>query len=283
MTTTISLAKPHFAARAYPPRTRETHGNRLHFYPRSPCSVTAASSPARASGPTINEIRTTTHFLENATFGPVRGRRVLGALARTRRPGWISSSPGPRARCPTASTAIRSVRNCSSTWRTAPTNCASASVFALSQIIVVSAVKTGGGEELTPWVRLLSRNAFGNYRTLLTDVTLSPTMGKYLDLAYNRKATSTSSPNENYARELMQLFTIGLWELNQDGTRQARRQQRADPDLHADHDQGIRARADRLDVSDACPGRRRRTRTRRTSSATWSRAPRRTTPAPRRC
>ena len=83
-------------------------------------------------------------------------------------------------------------------------------LFALSQIIVVSSNKTGSGAELTPWVRLLSRNAFGNYRTLLREVTLSPTMGKYLDLAYSRKASTTSSPNENYARELMQLFSIGL-------------------------------------------------------------------------
>lgn len=91
-------------------------------------------------------------------------------------------------------------------------------MFALSQIIVVSANKNSSGEELIPWVRLLSRNAFGNYRTLLEEVTLSPTMGKYLDLAYSKKATNTSSPNENYARELLQLFTIGLWELNQDGS-----------------------------------------------------------------
>jgi uncharacterized protein (DUF1800 family) len=55
-------------------------------------------------------------------------------------------------------------------------------VFALSQIIVVSANKNNSGSELAPWVRLLSRNAFGNFRTLLRDVTLSPTMGKYLDM-----------------------------------------------------------------------------------------------------
>jgi hypothetical protein len=91
-------------------------------------------------------------------------------------------------------------------------------VFALSQIFVVSANKVGTGPELTPWLRLLSRNAFGNYRTLLRDVTLSPTMGKYLDLAYSRRATRTTSINENYAREMLQLFSIGLFELNQDGT-----------------------------------------------------------------
>ena len=112
-------------------------------------------------------------------------------------------------------------------------------MFALSQIIVVSANKNGSGEELTPWVRLLSRNAFGNYRTLMREVTLSPTMGKYLDLAYSRKASTTSSPNENYPRELMQLFTIGLWELNMDGTLKLDAAEPANPDLHAEHDQGF--------------------------------------------
>ncbi|MEZ5287842.1 MAG: DUF1800 domain-containing protein [Vicinamibacterales bacterium] len=100
-------------------------------------------------------------------------------------------------------------------------------MFALSQIIVVSSNKNNSGNELGPWVRLLSRNAFGNYRTLLREVTMSPTMGKYLDMVVSRctrntttcpNGSTTSVPNENYAREVMQLFTIGLWELNPNGT-----------------------------------------------------------------
>lgn len=91
-------------------------------------------------------------------------------------------------------------------------------IFALSQILVVSANKNIYGPELVPWVRLLSKHAFGNYRSLLRDASLSPSMGKYLDLANSRKSTATTSPNENYARELMQLFSIGLVQLNQDGS-----------------------------------------------------------------
>ncbi len=91
-------------------------------------------------------------------------------------------------------------------------------MFALSQIVVVSSNKNINGEELVPWVRLLSKHAFGNYRSFLREVSLSPTMGKYLDLANSMKATANSSPNENYARELLQLFTIGLTQLNQDGS-----------------------------------------------------------------
>ncbi|MFM8332963.1 MAG: DUF1800 family protein, partial [Candidatus Methylumidiphilus sp.] len=91
-------------------------------------------------------------------------------------------------------------------------------MFALGQIIVVSSNKNINPEELDPWVRLLARNAFGNSRQLLKEATFSPTMGKYLDLANSMKATATTSPNENYAREVMQLFSIGLKQLNQDGS-----------------------------------------------------------------
>lgn len=93
-------------------------------------------------------------------------------------------------------------------------------VFALGQILVVSANKNIYGNELIPWVRLLDKHAFGNYRSLLREVSLSPAMGKYLDLANSMKGTANTSPNENYARELMQLFTIGLNQLNQDGSLQ---------------------------------------------------------------
>jgi hypothetical protein len=101
---------------------------------------------------------------------------------------------------------------------TGPDQVRQRAIFALSQIFVVSSNKVGSGEELTPWMRLLSRNALGNYHTLLREVTLNPTMGKYLDLAYSKKAGKTTAPNENYPREMLQLFSIGLWALNQDGT-----------------------------------------------------------------
>lgn len=67
---------------------------------------------------------------------------------------------------------------------------------------------------------LLERNAFGNYRTLLQEVSTSAPMGMYLTFRGNRKANAAtgSSPDENYARELMQLFTIGLVQLNADAS-----------------------------------------------------------------
>ena len=61
--------------------------------------------------------------------------------------------------------------------------------------------------------------AVDNYRDLLHDVTISPSMGKYLDLANSMKPGLGGGANENFTRELMQLFTIGLWQLNNDGSR----------------------------------------------------------------
>lgn len=93
--------------------------------------------------------------------------------------------------------------------------------FALSQIFVVSladaAVDTRGAAS---WYDMLQRNAFGNFRTLLEEVTLHPMMGRYLTYLGNQKedAAGTRTPDENYAREVMQLMTIGLVELNSDGT-----------------------------------------------------------------
>ena len=94
--------------------------------------------------------------------------------------------------------------------------------FALSQILVVSSVEIYEAYGLADYQNILSRDALGNYRTLLQDVTLSPTMGHYLDMA-NSGATNPQNgtvPNQNYAREILQLFSIGLVELHPDGTPQ---------------------------------------------------------------
>ncbi len=91
-------------------------------------------------------------------------------------------------------------------------------VFALSEVLVVSMNKNTNGNEIVPWLQLLSRNAFGNYRTLLREITLDASMGKFLDLANSSKPTSMTGANENYAREVMQLFSLGLYQLNLDGS-----------------------------------------------------------------
>ncbi len=98
--------------------------------------------------------------------------------------------------------------------------------FALSQILVVSDradALNGNVLGVSEYWDILARNAFGNYRTLLEEVTKSPMMGRYLSHWRNRKATlpgasNPSAPDENYAREIMQLFTVGLIERNIDFT-----------------------------------------------------------------
>jgi uncharacterized protein (DUF1800 family) len=65
---------------------------------------------------------------------------------------------------------------------------------------------------------VVGADTFGNFRKLLEDVTLNPMMGQYLNMLGNDKGNATTDPDENYAREVMQLFTIGLYQLNDDGS-----------------------------------------------------------------
>lgn len=96
--------------------------------------------------------------------------------------------------------------------------------LALSEILVISMnsdlIDFGPG--LASYYDLFVKHAFGNYRDILTDVTLHPCMGYYLSHLSNPKSDERNNihPDENYAREIMQLFTIGLYMLNPDGTRQ---------------------------------------------------------------
>jgi uncharacterized protein (DUF1800 family) len=94
--------------------------------------------------------------------------------------------------------------------------------FALSQILVVSAESDLGRvpQTVAHYMDILTEGAFGNYRDLLENVTYSPAMSIYLTYLRNEKADPLIGrvPDENYAREFMQLFTLGLVELNPDGT-----------------------------------------------------------------
>ncbi|MEY4836654.1 MAG: hypothetical protein RLZZ475_513 [Pseudomonadota bacterium] len=94
--------------------------------------------------------------------------------------------------------------------------------FALSEFFVVSLSGislTWRGPAIGEYWEILNRHAFGNFRDLLQDITLNPAMGVFLNTRGNRRADSSGRvPDENYAREVMQLFTIGLFELNSDGT-----------------------------------------------------------------
>jgi endo-chitodextinase len=93
--------------------------------------------------------------------------------------------------------------------------------WALSQIMVIGDSATPRTSSVGPhYLDTLNKHAFGSYRQLLEDITLSTAMGLYLSHIGNEKEDPATGrlPDENYAREIMQLFTIGLWQLNQDGT-----------------------------------------------------------------
>ena len=95
--------------------------------------------------------------------------------------------------------------------------------WSLSQLIVISANDIGKDDESEPYVTfydIFVEHAFGNYGDILREISFSPMMGLYLTFHQNKAfAFAGSYPDENYAREIMQLFTIGLWMLNNDGTR----------------------------------------------------------------
>ncbi len=91
--------------------------------------------------------------------------------------------------------------------------------WALHKIWVVSAVELDCAPAILGYYRLLMNDALGNYRTVMRDMTLNPAMGRYLNMLNNvSQSVSGVPPNENYAREVMQLFTLGLSQLNADGS-----------------------------------------------------------------
>lgn len=189
-------------------------------------------------------------FLTQATFGP-RGDEIL-ALATKGFPTWINeqlalpaSSHFAEANADFAAnnatgvgspatgapnTRISAANRQHAWWKlaiNAPDQLRQRVAFALSEILVTSdqnSTIANWEDGHTVFYDLLVNGAFGNFRDLLEKVTLSPNMGIYLSSLRNAKATfnaqgvQLTQPDENYAREIMQLFTIGLNELQPDGT-----------------------------------------------------------------
>lgn len=177
-------------------------------------------------------------FMTQATFGPVAGDDVLlGTLgyrgwldrqaalpATSHRAAWEAADAALKAVDPTASAGQNQVWE--SFWKqalTGPDQLRLRTAYALSQIFVISAVDSAVGNEpraLADWLDMLGRHSFGNYRDLLESVALHPQMGRYLSHLRNQKADPVSGrvPDQNFAREVMQLFSIGLVRLNPDGT-----------------------------------------------------------------
>jgi uncharacterized protein (DUF1800 family) len=189
-------------------------------------AASAADATKKASaGVNLQDPQAVTvgRFLEQTTFGPtpqlVSHVEQVGFDAFLDEQFALPESPWPDY---TLSTTTRSdaVNAFYYNAGAGPDQLRQRVVYALSQIWVVALNKNTNADMVVPHLQILSRNAFGNYRTLMREMTLSSSMGMYLDLVNSVKPSGTVGANENYPRELMQLFTIGLWRLNPDGSLQ---------------------------------------------------------------
>lgn len=169
---------------------------------------------------------TAVRFLNMATFGALP--REINHLSKMTIPEWLDEQFAMDASCHLPflnQTQNNNQReNRIEVWFrlavNAPDQLRQRVAFALSEIFVVSDVGSGiSPNAITAYYDVLTRNAFGNFRDILEQVTLSPAMGKYLSTLHNQKANRSLGirADENYAREVMQLFTIGLVQLDGSG------------------------------------------------------------------
>jgi uncharacterized protein (DUF1800 family) len=202
---------------------------RLTWPSRSALSATALTRRQAAA-----------RLLLQASFGPTSA--TIDALSATTDAAWISAQMAlpvtddyvtavqtrynlGEAYRPTG-TKYEPYEVANTFWRTAPfatDQLRKRVAFALHHLFVVSQADSNlwyHSRAYANYLDLLNRHAFGNFRTLLEEMALSPAMGLYLSHLRNRKEDPSINrqPDENFARELMQLFTIGLQELNPDGS-----------------------------------------------------------------
>jgi uncharacterized protein (DUF1800 family) len=176
-------------------------------------------------------------FLTQATFGPTASD--IATLQSQGYSAWIAgqmalpesshraATDADAAAFPNTGQSPVTQNNRQAAWWkisvTGPDQLRQRVAFALSELFVTSDVASqlaNQPDALADYYDLLANDAFGNFRQLLQDVTLSPAMGNYLNMLRNAKANPSkgTSADENYAREVQQLFTIGLNELQPDGT-----------------------------------------------------------------
>lgn len=197
----------------------------------SPTPSPTPSPPPTGSKPTAEQAA---RFLNQAAFGATM--QEIDALTNSSFTAWFDTQtastqtlhvpevekalaqvlPG------TPSTQIYLVRSLWKLFATGQDQLRQRASYALSQIFVISTTSTVRRFPTGPasYMDMLGTNAFGNYRKLLEDVALHPMMGIYLTHLRNQKEDPATgrAPDENFAREIMQLFSIGLYQLNLDGT-----------------------------------------------------------------
>ncbi|MFT3734853.1 MAG: DUF1800 domain-containing protein [Rhodocyclaceae bacterium] len=200
-----------------------------------PSEPKALPRPARVAdtGPSPKAAEAS-RFLQQATFGPTMSE--IEALTKSSFSGWIDQQMAtkqtltapliePYYKVLKKGENLKQDQYFSAFWKTsttAPDQLRQRVAFALSEIFVISMdgmldVKM---RAIANYHDMLARNAFGDFRTLIEEVSRHPAMGVYLSHIKNMKEDPSKGrvPDENYAREVMQLFTIGLQELNPDGT-----------------------------------------------------------------
>lgn len=192
--------------------------------PGSAASVDAVSvMVGTSSGPSIMPFNVAARFLDQAAFGP--DAPTVAHVQTVGLDGYLNEQfAAPISPYPDPATTGFSINQVQARFFSNAVHgqdqLRQRVAFALGQTMVVSAVEEDTPTQLVPYLQILQNDAFANFRTLMKDVALSPTMGEYLDMRNNDKADPArgTRANENFARENMQLFTIGLSQLNPDGT-----------------------------------------------------------------
>lgn len=180
------------------------------------------SAVTQVSSVTVETVAAAVRFLEQSTFGPTPA--LVTQVQQIGFPEFLTSQFATSASTyPDPASTVTSLLPTQQVFFTNalnnPDQLRQRVAFALSEMWVTSGF-TVPPQGMAPYMRLLLQDAFVNYRTLMNDVTLSPAMGRYLDMVNNDNPPTGQHANENYARELMQLFTLGLDKLNEDGTLQ---------------------------------------------------------------
>jgi len=197
-----------------------------------PGTGSPAPSPAPASVPSA---RDAARFLSQASFGP-RSVDEVEALRRTGYEAWLAQQFAAPTTNHVAYLEEQRTRDSHNKardemsyeaiwqqWLFGADPLRARMAWALLQIFVISNIAPDlRPHAMSSYLDMLNRNAFGSYRTLLEDVTRHPAMGYYLNMLGSAKEDPKKGthPNENYAREVLQLFSIGLVKLNLDGTPQ---------------------------------------------------------------
>jgi len=173
-------------------------------------------------------LQASARLLDQATFGPtlndINHVQAVGVNAYLTAQFAVPTTLLPDIASPPPTVCANNLLPCeqSEWWQTmltGPDQLRQRVALALSEMFVVSTNSVNARSVIT-YQNMLANDAFGNFYTIMQDVSLSPAMGAYLNMLNSAKPATGQIANENYARELMQLFSTGLYMLNQDGTLQ---------------------------------------------------------------